>query len=362
LKLFVLDPFHGLKPWKQFHANQVHHLHELTQMHFFTTQSTRITCSLQILCSSCFSSSKSLTQLNYLHQLNQLHIFIFITSINHPIMIPLNVEILASSSFSCFPWSTSLTSISFQSNSRLMRIKSRTFFCCALRAVIASAILLVVLESIPISLDSCFLIQIPVRRFIHRDTPENRCQFPTNPVSNSGLPHLEYSVVDLTAFEERSVLRQNEQGLTQIHWRRIDGVLVVVKSVSLSASVERCRIETEVETRLILRHPVIAPLVGFAFPAQSSGRREFKTVRLHAAGDSLAMVLSAPPASWTPTAKAEAVPGIALGLRFAHGLGLIDGDLCASNVLFDADRRIQIADVSPNRLDTGAVEPFSGEG
>jgi hypothetical protein len=32
-----------------------------------------------------------------------------------------------------------------------------------------------------------------------------------------------------------------------------------------------------------------------------------------------------------------------------------------SNILFDADRRIQITDFSPIRLETGEVEPFSGE-
>jgi serine/threonine protein kinase len=83
---------------------------------------------------------------------------------------------------------------------------------------------------------------------------------------------------------------------------------------------------------------------------------------VHAAGGSVADVLSAAPAWWTPTAKATAVAGIALGLRFAHGLGLLHGGLKASNVLFDADRRIQIADFSPTRVDTGAVEPFSGDG
>jgi hypothetical protein len=33
----------------------------------------------------------------------------------------------------------------------------------------------------------------------------------------------------------------------------------------------------------------------------------------------------------------------------------------ASNILFGADRRIQIADFSPIRLETGEVEPFSGK-
>jgi serine/threonine protein kinase len=54
--------------------------------------------------------------------------------------------------------------------------------------------------------------------------------------------------------------------------------------------------------------------------------------------------------------------GIALGLRFAHGLGLLHGTVKANNILFDARRRIQIADFSPIRLETSEVEPFAGEG
>jgi serine/threonine protein kinase len=82
---------------------------------------------------------------------------------------------------------------------------------------------------------------------------------------------------------------------------------------------------------------------------------------LHASGLSLADVLANPPAWWTPTAKAKAVAGIALALRFAHCLGLLHGAVKAGNVLFDADRRIQLADFSVIRLETGEVEPFSGE-
>jgi serine/threonine protein kinase len=84
-------------------------------------------------------------------------------------------------------------------------------------------------------------------------------------------------------------------------------------------------------------------------------------MRLHAAGGSLADVLLNPPAWWTPTAKAKAVVGIALALRFAHGLGLLHGAVKAGNILFDAGRRIQVADLSAKRLESGEVEPFSGE-
>jgi hypothetical protein len=72
---------------------------------------------------------------------------------------------------------------------------------------------------------------------------------------------------------------------------------------------------------------------------------------MHAAGGSLAVVVSSNQAWWTPTAKAEAVVAIALALRFAHGLGLLYGGLNAGNVLFDGEGRIQIADFSPMRRD-----------
>jgi serine/threonine protein kinase len=83
---------------------------------------------------------------------------------------------------------------------------------------------------------------------------------------------------------------------------------------------------------------------------------------LYVTEGSLADVLSNPPEWRTPTVKAKAVVGIALGLRFAHGLGLLHVAVKASNILFDVDRRIQIASFSPIRLETGEVEPFSGEG
>jgi hypothetical protein len=83
---------------------------------------------------------------------------------------------------------------------------------------------------------------------------------------------------------------------------------------------------------LNLRHPLIAPLIGFDFPVESGGRWELKIARLHAFGGSLADVLANRPAWWTPTAKAKAVVGIALALRFAHGLGLLHGAVKAANV------------------------------
>jgi hypothetical protein len=48
-------------------------------------------------------------------------------------------------------------------------------------------------------------------------------------------------------------------------------------------------------------------------------------VELAVEGGSLAEVLVTKPEWWTSTAKAKAVAGFALGLRFAHSFGLIHG-------------------------------------
>jgi hypothetical protein len=58
----------------------------------------------------------------------------------------------------------------------------------------------------------------------------------------------------------------------------------------------------------------------------------------------LSEVISENPIWWTATAKAKAVAGIVLSLRFAHSLGLIHGHLNSKNIRFDMDHRIQITD------------------
>jgi hypothetical protein len=139
-------------------------------------------------------------------------------------------------------------------------------------------------------------------------------------------------------------------------------VLLFVRAISLSELSERCQVEIEIENLLNLRHPVIPPLIGCVLSVESTGRRKFRTVRLYVTEGSLSDILSNPPAWRAPTMKAKTVVGIELELRFAHGLGLLHGAMKQGNILFDADRRIQIADFSRIYLETGGAEPFSGEG
>jgi serine/threonine protein kinase len=69
-----------------------------------------------------------------------------------------------------------------------------------------------------------------------------------------------------------------------------------------------------------------------------------KIIELYSEGRSLTEVISENPIWWTATAKAKAVAGIVLSLRFAHSLGLMHGHLNSKNIRFDQDHRIQITD------------------
>jgi hypothetical protein len=56
----------------------------------------------------------------------------------------------------------------------------------------------------------------------------------------SGLPPLKDFVLDLSGFEERSVIIRNDRVSSQIHQRRIDGAVTVAKAISLPGRTDRC--------------------------------------------------------------------------------------------------------------------------
>jgi hypothetical protein len=155
--------------------------------------------------------------------------------------------------------------------------------------------------------------------------------------------------LDLSGFEEGAVIGE----ASRLYRRANDGFEIVVEAFDVS-QFDSGEVDREIENLSNLRHPLICKTIGFAF---SEAEGKLKIGRLHAAGGSLADVVSSKPAWWTPTAKAEAVVGVALALRFAHELGLLHGGLNSWTVLFDGGGRIQIADFRPMRRDGG----FSGE-
>jgi serine/threonine protein kinase len=115
----------------------------------------------------------------------------------------------------------------------------------------------------------------------------------------------------------------------------------------------------EIENELNLSHPCILSPIGFIFGPESSELTvsgELKIVGLYSEGNSLAEVISENPIWWTATAKAKAVAGIVLSLRFAHSLGLIHGHLNTTNICFDMDHRIQITNFCRMGLEVSESE------
>jgi hypothetical protein len=150
----------------------------------------------------------------------------------------------------------------------------------------------------------------------------------------SHLADLRAYLIDLWRFEEES----NESGCNRVineKYRRLDdGCLIVVKSMSLSDSVNNKEIEKEVEKKVNLCHHCIAGPIGVIFPIESSGLRELKIGKLSIEGCSLAEVVLVDLMWWTPTMKAKAIAGIALGVEFAHSLGMIHGNFNSNQQTF----------------------------
>jgi hypothetical protein len=260
------------------------------------------------------------------------------------ILIPSSVEIIGSE---CFFGSITCPSISFESPSQLKRLESYALYEVRNEVVIPSTILFIAFNAIhdpsKILLADCescpeFLqwqrlrlkgIEVDFRRILRL---------------NSDLPDLTAYQMDLSIFKERTVLNGCQQFLSESYERLDDGCLIVVKSITLSDSVDGREIEKEIEKEMNLRHPCIAGLMGFVFSRNSSGWQELKIGRLFVESGSLAEILSVRPEWWTPTAKMKAIVGILLGLRFAHSLGLIHGHLTSNNIFFDGDHQVQIAD------------------
>jgi serine/threonine protein kinase len=116
-----------------------------------------------------------------------------------------------------------------------------------------------------------------------------------------------------------------------------------MKDYGIELELER-KLQLELNKLLNLRHPCIAAPIGFVFPDELLESGELKIVGLYVSGISLSEVISTDPVWWTATAKAKAVAGIVLGLRFAQSLGLIHGHLNSRNIFLDSDDRIAMTD------------------
>jgi hypothetical protein len=295
---------------------------------------------VQILGSRCFSNCRSLSSISFEpnSRLTRIESFAFSFSSLQSIVIPSTIQILGSK---CFSNCRSLSSISFESNSRLTGIESMAFDRQNLFVVIPSTILFVAFDAIPndfpISIadcDSCVEfdwwkqlresgISVDFRRIFKID---------------SEFGGLKDYLIDLSVFEEISMFDEIEGLLSEIYERYDDGSMVTVNSKDGLESTDSLKIE--LEKLMNLCHPCIVGPIGFISGTKLSELRvseEFKIVRLYPEGSSLAEVISTNPVWWTATAKAKAIAGIVLALRFAHSFGLIHGHLNSNHIYFDLD-------------------------
>jgi hypothetical protein len=168
--------------------------------------------------------------------------------------------------------------------------------------------------------------------------------------------------VNLSEFEERSIIIESSSIRNEIYVRTEDELLIVVKSISHLENVEKSTIDDEIEKLINIRHPCIAGPIGFIFPIEWGILQELKIVRMYLEGFSLTEVLSVDPVRLTSTVKAKIIAGIVLGLRFVHSLGLFHGHLTTNDILVDSNDCIQIVDFQPMLLKVGAMEGESEGG
>jgi tRNA A-37 threonylcarbamoyl transferase component Bud32 len=146
---------------------------------------------------------------------------------------------------------------------------------------------------------------------------------------------------------EKSKLSETNLISTQLYQESDSEFCIVVKSINITLSENKVNVERIIQNMMNLRHSCIAGVIGVV---HSSPLRVLKIIRNHIEGYSLSQVVFISPEWWTPTAKAKAVVGVLLGLRFAQSLGLVHGNLTGNNVFVTEEGMIQISDFSLQNL------------
>jgi serine/threonine protein kinase len=290
----------------------------------------------------------------------------FSSSSLQSIVIPRNVEILCSS---CFSSCHSLSSITFESDSRLKRIDAHAFEQTALRSVvIPPTVCSITCDAFPgdcqISVLSCNLCPELEQWCSGRDR-DSTIDFRRIMRLGSGVPCLSECLLDLSVFERSQSVGVANQGQCELYRRLSDGFEIVVKLIvrfddkNSSESENRLEIRNAIEKLMNLRYPCVAAPLGFII---SSNWTELKIARAYARIGSLEEVLQTSPLWWTATEKSIAVVGIVLGMKFVHSFGMVCGNLKPTNILFDESHRIQIVDIIPNWAESHCRGNSDGSG
>jgi serine/threonine protein kinase len=246
-------------------------------------------------------------------------------------------------------------------------MESKTFDSVKLNVVIPSTVLFVAFDIVenPFRISTADCDSCPeFSRWQQLRESGHRIDFRRILRIDSEIGDLNDYLIDISVFEPGSMHDEFDVILRAKYERCDDGSSVIVKSVHGLKSNETLRIE--IENLLNLYHPCILSPIGFIIGRELTISEELRIVRFYAEDKSLSQVISMNPVWWTSTAKAQAVVGIVLSLRFAHSLGLIHGYLNSRNIVFDVDHRIQITDFLPTdmrfRTNESDGDVLSGEG
>jgi hypothetical protein len=163
----------------------------------------------------------------------------------------------------------------------------------------------------------------------------------------SGLPSRSDCLLDLSGLSKGSLLNESDGISTRTYHRGDDEIWIHVKSMGFSMWVDEGHLERIIAKLMTFRHPCIAGVIGVDLQLPS---RELKIVEMSRRGSSLLQVVSSSPEWWTPTAKAKAVVGLVLGLRFAHSFGQVHGHLTENDIDLDENGMIEIKDFCMNDL------------
>jgi hypothetical protein len=147
-----------------------------------------------------------------------------------------------------------------------------------------------------------------------------------------------------------------------LYRRCSDGVEFVTELISQLEAGEanggEAGFEKVLERQLNLKHRFIAAPIGCVL-SRWGDVAEVRAVPPYMEGGLLTEVLAGHPLWWTATAKAIAVAGLTLGLRFANRVGQPHGPLRAHCVLFDRAGAIQIAGIGAARSVGGGDAEFA---